>query len=196
MLGLREHVGREMPRIAIGRDDEDFGGSGDEIDADLAGEQLFRGRDVDVARSDDAVGARHRASAVGEGRDGLRAAHFENVLHAEQVGRAEDFGHGTRRRHTNGGDAGDLRGNDGHQQRGGQGIAARGNVGGHGVERTHDLSEAQSGAHLARPFPRHLAFGVGADVARGHLHRAGEFRGQLARAMPRAPAPERARTCA
>ena len=45
VLGLRQHVGREVARIAIGGDDEDFGGAGDEVDPDLAGEQLLRGGD-------------------------------------------------------------------------------------------------------------------------------------------------------
>jgi len=44
------------------------------IDADFAGQQFLGGGDVDVARPDDAVGARHGARAKGERRDGLCAA--------------------------------------------------------------------------------------------------------------------------
>jgi hypothetical protein len=111
VLRLRQHVGGEMARVAVGRDDEDFGGAGDEIDADFAGEQLLGGGDVDVAGADDAVGARHGAGAVGEGGDGLRAAHFEDVLDAEQTGRAEDFGPPALARRRRCSDARHLRGN-------------------------------------------------------------------------------------
>ena len=79
MLGLGQHVGGEVARIAIGGDDQDFGGAGDEIDADFAGEQFLGGGDVDVAGADDAVGAGHGAGAEGEGGDGLRAAHLETL---------------------------------------------------------------------------------------------------------------------
>ncbi len=79
VLGLRQHVGGEMARIALGGDDQDLRGPGDEIDSHFARQQFLGRRHVDVAGPDDAVGARHRARAVGEGRDGLRAAHLENV---------------------------------------------------------------------------------------------------------------------
>ena len=92
VLGLRQHVGGEVARIAFGGDDQDLGGAGDEIDADFAGEQFLGGGDVDVAGADDAVGARHGARAEGEGRDGLRAAHLKDVTHAQQGRGAEDFG--------------------------------------------------------------------------------------------------------
>ena len=83
MFGLGEHVGGEESRIAFSRDDEDLGGSGDEVDADFAGEQLLGRRDIDVAGSDDAVGARHGFGSVGESGDGLRAAHLEDLVDAE-----------------------------------------------------------------------------------------------------------------
>ena len=56
VLGLRQHVGGEVARIAVGGDDQDFGGAGDEVDADFAREQFLRGGDIDVAGTDDAVG--------------------------------------------------------------------------------------------------------------------------------------------
>ena len=96
MLGLGEHVGGEESRIAIGGDDENLGGAGDEVDADFAGEEFLGGRDIDVAGSDDAVGSGHGCGAVGEGRDGLRAAHLEYLRHLEQVSRSEDLIHGAR----------------------------------------------------------------------------------------------------
>ena len=79
VLGLRQHVGGEVARVAVGRDDQDLGGPGDEVDAHLAGQQFLGRGHVDVAGADDAVGARHGAGAEGEGGDGLRAAHLEHV---------------------------------------------------------------------------------------------------------------------
>ena len=58
VLGLREHVGGEMARIAVGGNDQNFGGSGNEVDADFAREQFLSGGDIDIAGADDAVGAR------------------------------------------------------------------------------------------------------------------------------------------
>ena len=59
VLSLRQHVGREMPRVAFGGDDQDLSRAGHEVDAHFAGQQFLGGGDIDVARSDDAVGARH-----------------------------------------------------------------------------------------------------------------------------------------
>ena len=132
-------------------DDEDLGGAGDEIDADFAGEQFLGGGDVDVAGTDDAVGARHGAGAVGEGGDGLRAAHLEDVRDAQQGGGAEDFGHGPCGQATQMlAHARDLRGDDGHHEGGGQRIAAGGDVGGDGIERADDLAELAGRAASAR----------------------------------------------
>ena len=115
VFGLGEHVGSEVARVAIGGDDEDLGGAGDEIDADFAGEELLGGGDVDVAGADDAVGARDGAGAEGEGGDGLRAAHLEDVVATpSRVGRAEDFGDGARRGDADVGHARHLRRNHGH----------------------------------------------------------------------------------
>src|SRR5439155_8383160 len=52
--GLRQHVGRERPWIALRRDEQDFGGPGDEIDADFTRQQLFRGCHIYVTWTDDA----------------------------------------------------------------------------------------------------------------------------------------------
>ena len=58
---------------------------------DFARQQLLRRRDVDVAGTDDAVGLGHRARAEGERRDGLRAAHLENVGDSQQPRRAQNL---------------------------------------------------------------------------------------------------------
>ena len=85
-------------RIAIGGDDQDLGGPGDEVDAHLARQQLLRRGHVDVARARRCGPPRHRARAEGERRDGLRAAHLEDVRDAQQRRRAEDLRHRPRAR--------------------------------------------------------------------------------------------------
>ena len=128
VLGLRQHVRGDPLGIAFRGDDDDFGGAGDEVDAGVARDQLFRGGDIDVSGTDDAVDARDRFRSVGQRRDGLRSAHLEEMRDAEPGGDAQDLRAGMRAGDAGGLDAGDLRGNHVHQQRGGQGIAAGGRV--------------------------------------------------------------------
>ena len=64
-------------RIGLRGDDQNLGGTGDEIDPDFARKQFLGGGDIDVARADDAVGAGNGFRAVGEGGDGLRPAHLK-----------------------------------------------------------------------------------------------------------------------
>ena len=140
MLGLREHIGREVAGIAVGGDDQDFGGSGDEVDTHLAREQLFGGGHVDASGTDDAVRARYGAGAIRKGCDRLRATHLENAAHAQQMGRAQNLGYGPRAADTDVLHARHLCRNDGHHQGGGQRITAGRDVGRHGIERAHDLA--------------------------------------------------------
>ena len=55
MLGLRENIGGDPRGISVGRDDDDFSGSGDEVDTGFARDQFLCSRDVNVAGSDDSV---------------------------------------------------------------------------------------------------------------------------------------------
>jgi len=72
------------------------------------------------------------ARAEGEGRDGVRAAHLEDVRNAEHGCHAVDGHHGLGRATTMRGTPATCAGSR-HHQRGGQRIAAGGNVGRHGV---------------------------------------------------------------
>ena len=80
VLGLRQHVGGDMARIAVVGDDHDLGGSGDKVDADFAREQLLRGSDIDVARDRQCDPLWGPCRAERQCRDGLRAADPEDVL--------------------------------------------------------------------------------------------------------------------
>ena len=49
VLRLGQHVRRQPLRIAVSSDDQDLGGAGDKVDADLTGQKFLCRRDVDVA---------------------------------------------------------------------------------------------------------------------------------------------------
>ena len=87
MLRLGQQVGRDVGRVAAAVvDDQDFARAGDHVDADLAEDQLLRGRHIDVARPGDLLHPRHGCGAVGEGRNGLRPADAEDPVDAGELG--------------------------------------------------------------------------------------------------------------
>ena len=67
-------------------------GTGDKIDTNFAGQQLFRRGDVGVARSDDTIHARDRFGAKRHGGNGLSATHPIDLGDAEQMRAAKNFG--------------------------------------------------------------------------------------------------------
>src|SRR6266849_4524704 len=75
VLGLRQKVGGDPGRIvaAVGND-QDLGGAGDQVDADLAEDAALGGGDIGVAGSDDLVDRRDRRGSVGERGHRLGAA--------------------------------------------------------------------------------------------------------------------------
>ena len=78
MLGLRQQIRGDDARVrAVVREDQDLARSGDAVDVDLSEDEALGGRNVEVARADDLVDARHRLRAVRERGDGLRAARIE-----------------------------------------------------------------------------------------------------------------------
>ena len=96
MLGLADQIGRDVHRVGgVVGEDRDLGRPGLGVDADLrAADPLGRG-DVDVARPGDHVdrrefGAVGVGAAVGQQRDGLRAADRPHLVDAEQRRRGED----------------------------------------------------------------------------------------------------------
>ncbi len=75
VLRLRQEIGGDAlgVRGAVGEHRE-FRRTGEHIDRCGPGDELFRSRDIAVSRADDDVTRRDRTSAVGEGRDRMRAA--------------------------------------------------------------------------------------------------------------------------
>ncbi len=86
MLGLRQQVGGDPVGIAVlVGDDQHLRGAGDHVDADLAEHDALGGGDIGVAGADDLGDRRDGFGAVGERRDGLRAADAENLVDAGQA---------------------------------------------------------------------------------------------------------------
>ena len=134
-----------------------------------------------VAGADDLVHARHRAGAVGHGRHGVRAADAEQAIDTRLERRGEHRGVRPRARDDHLGHAGRPRGNRGHQQRRGQGIAARRHVAADARERHHALLDGDAWPHRHAEALRHLRLrhppdaggGVADGAAHGRRHRAG-----------------------
>ena len=103
------------------------------------------GGDVEVAGADDLVDGRDGLGAVGQRGDGLRSADAVELGDAGEVRGGEGFARGLGGADDDALDAGDLRGRDGHQQRGGQRIAAAGDVAADGPERADDLADVHAG---------------------------------------------------
>src|SRR6185437_7707667 len=171
VFSLREHVGGNPGWISILRDDDDFRRTRDEVDSDVTRQQLFRRRDVDVAGTHDAVHARNRRGPESKRRNGLRSAHAEDVPHIQKSRHGKNFGAGMRRGNADGFDTSHLSGDDGHQQRRWQRIAARRNVRAHRIERANDLSEAASIGKRYRRFGRQLAARILANIDGGGFKR-------------------------
>ena len=120
MFGLRQQVGGdEGGRRGLVGNDDDFRRPGDRINADRAVDQLLRDCDIDVARPDDLIDARHALGAEGERRDRLRAADAVDFRDAEFVNDGGDcrnfFERAGRRRNRDARHAGDLRRHGVHQ---------------------------------------------------------------------------------
>ena len=86
----------------------------------------------------------HRARPEGKCGDRLRAAHLKHIRHTQQSRRCRKSRPPARARRRRCSARRHLRRNHRHHQRRRQRIAARRDIGGHGVERPHDLPQPQS----------------------------------------------------
>ena len=122
VLGLGEQVDRHP--VGIGRavgDDQHLRRAGHHVDADDAEDAALGAGDVGVAGTDDLVHLRNGLRAVGQRRDGLRAADGEHAIDAGQMGSGQHQLRSSRRRrrhhHDQFPDAGHLGRNRVHQHR-------------------------------------------------------------------------------
>ena len=82
VLGLGEEVHGDPVRIgAAVAQDQDLGGAGHHVDADLTEDRPLGGGDIDVAGADDLVHAGDRVGPIGQGGDGLGPADGEDAVH-------------------------------------------------------------------------------------------------------------------
>ena len=171
MLGLAQQVDGDQERVgAVVGDDEDLGGAGHQVDADLAEELTLRLGDVRIARADDHVDGGDRLGADRERGDGLDAADEVDLVGAGEVhGRDRRVGDdaarcGSHRRHAL--HAGDLRRQDRHVRRSEQRVAPAGDVGADRVDRDVLLPEEHARFDLGLEVGQRVALQLGepADV--------------------------------
>src|SRR4051794_8317278 len=105
MLGLRQHVSREPGWISFLSDEENLGGTCNEIDPDLTGKKFLRSRHVDVPGSYNPVRSRDSFGSPGKGRDCLRAPEQEDSRCTHKKRRPQNFRYRPRRSHTDVGNA-------------------------------------------------------------------------------------------
>jgi hypothetical protein len=162
VLGLGDEIERDepgQPRHVDVTDtvleDEHLRRTGEEVDADAAGDGALGGGDIRVARSADLVDARYRMGAIRKRRHRLRAAHREDVGDA---GDATGRGDGRRdevtallrrRRHTDPPHAGDNGRQRRHQHGRRIGRATARHIEADDVEGVHPLLEPAALEHEA-----------------------------------------------
>ena len=90
MLGLRQQIGGNPVGIAglVGQD-QNFGWTGDHVDADLAEHQPLGGRDIGIAGPDDLGNGRNAVGAVGERGHRLCAADAIDLVDAGKARRGQ-----------------------------------------------------------------------------------------------------------
>lgn len=177
MFRLSDKVGGDDVGVGgVVGDDGNFGGAGEQVDADPPEQQALGLGDEAVARADQDIRRMAAEQSEGHGRDALHAAQRQDRIGAAKVGGIED-----RRRHAlaflrdRAGDhiidAGHLGRGDAHDGRSHMGIAPAGDVAARRVYRDHLLTGEQAGRQLG------LEFGQAGALRLGELAYA--FMGEL-----------------
>ena len=184
VLGLRNKIGGDRSWIAGFAGDDDLRGSGQHVDGAIKGDELLGGRNPCVAGTDDLVDAGQAFSPIGQRGDGMRSAHAVKLGDTQQERGGQGFLCRMRRDNGDALDAGNLRGDHGHEQRGRQRVAATGHVTADRGEGNHALAGCHSRRRLDVEILRALPRGKGANVASGGLQRlAHRFRRRFPRKL-------------
>src|ERR1035441_9923569 len=170
MLGLRHKIGGNIGSIATFAGDDDFRGAGKHIYGAIKSYEALGRGDIKIAGADDLVHALEARGSVGQRGDCMRAAQAIELRNAEQMRGGERFRSGFGRDDHDALNAGHLRGTGGHQQRGGQRMAAAGHVATHRAERAHKLACGEAGNRRCIPRRRQLALGKAANLLRSRGH--------------------------
>ena len=171
VFGLGEEVGGDPCGAgrAVG-DDENFAGSGQQIDGDAAEELAFGFDDVAVAGAEDFRDGRDGFGAEGDGGDGLGAADAVDFggageMECGEEGRVDGAvrrggGDGDNFLHAGGGGEG-----AGHERGGNEWRGAAGNIDADALERVEAFAGAGSLGASSGPIAAEALGGKGADVA-------------------------------
>ena len=182
VLGLRQQVRSEPRGISVVGDDEHFGRPRDEINRRVPRHQTLGRRNVSIAGADNFGDGRNGLGPVGERRDRLRAADRVDFLNSQLGGNCENFWNRPRRRDHDALDPGHLRRDRRRQERGGQRVAASGDVAADACKRAHKLPKPNAPLRRFLPFLGHLHFRKAADISGRDAHGGPELcRNQLSR---------------
>ena len=118
MFGLREEIGGDPAGVAAFGQDDSFGGSSGKIDGATGRNELLGGGDVFIAGPKKFFNVRNGLCAVGERSDRLRAADTGDLVETEKMCCSEQFVVRFRADGENAPNTGNLRGYDGHEERG------------------------------------------------------------------------------
>ena len=183
MLGLGKQVHRDPVRMRrTVADNQDFGRSGDHVDAHAAEHAPLRRGNIGVAGADYLVHLRNALGAVSQRRHCLRPTDGEYPVDASNIGRRQyqivAFAVGGRHHHDYFRHACDLCGKRVHQHGGRIGRLSAGDIHADTIQRCDFL--AQRGAVGLRVLPRHqrLALVIAADARGGLLECIPSGRGQ------------------
>src|SRR5260370_6746216 len=92
VLGLGKEICGHPTRVAVIGEDNGFGWAGRQIDGAIAADELLGGGDIFVTGPEDFLDAWNRLGAIGESRDGLRAADAGDFRDTKKARGGEQFG--------------------------------------------------------------------------------------------------------
>ena len=164
MLCLSHEIGCDPRGISVFADDDRFRWPGEEVNCAVEGNQLLRRSHVAIPRTNNFVHTGNRLRSVGERRNGLGSADTIEFANTQEACGSKGYLARAGRCDTDVLHSSNLRRNDRHQQRGGQRIAATGNVAAHGIQGPHQLAYADAGINFSAPFLWLQPFAIATNV--------------------------------
>src|SRR5437899_1434387 len=176
MLGLGEEIRGNPTRVAVIGEDNGFGWAGRQIDGAITADELLGGRDIFVAGPEDFLDAWNRLSAIGESRDGLRAADACDFRDTKKARGGEQFGIWLRAYADDARNTRNFGGDDSHDQRRDERETAARDVATDGLNGVNELLNFHARHRLDDPGARKLLFRDATNVIGSFLDGIEEFR--------------------
>src|SRR5260370_5071584 len=176
VLGLGEEICGHPTRVAVIGEDNGFGWAGRQIDGAIAADELLGSGNIFVTGPEDFLDAWNRLGAIGESRDGLRAADAGDFRDTKKARGGEQFGTWLR---AYGDDARNTRnfgGDDSHDQRRDQRETAARDVATDAVDGANELLNFPARDRLRDPVVRKLLFPDATNLLCSFLDGIEEFR--------------------